>query len=97
MSRPISVRVVKPWLRPLDRFLTGGAEAISLWRTVYMLVDRPLSESGYKHEVDGHLLNPHQWAGHPRAFPFMYLWEQIRHGYQHSKYEIEARQIAGES
>ena len=100
MKQPIEVYYHTFW-SPLLRRLLRGMQAISLWRTVLMLYppnvpSGRLSEQGRKHEIDGHLLNPEQWAGHPYAFPVLYLWEQVTVGYERNRYEEQARRIAGE-
>lgn len=100
MARPIEV-VYHTFWSPFLRRLLPGMQAISIWRTVLMLyppyVARGhLSSTGRTHEIDGHINNPDQWAGHPYAFPFMYLAAQLRYGYDANPYEEQARAIAGE-
>ena len=100
MRQPVEVFYHTFW-SPFFRRLLPGMCAISLWRWVIMLYlpDDPrgrLSLSGKIHELQGHILNPEQWAGRPYTFPFLYLWAQIRHGYDANPYEEQARIIAGE-
>lgn len=89
-------------LSPILHWLLGPqVVCISLW-TKAILLYPPSSPLGRvhpqlkRHEFDGHILNPDQWAGHPFTFPFLYLWEQLWHGYDRNKYEQAARRIAGE-
>ena len=100
MRQPVEVFYHTFWSAFFRRFLPG-MRAISLWRWCILFYPPGdprgrLSMSGKVHEVKGHIENPDQWAGHPYAFPFMYLWEQVRHGYAANKYEEQARRIAGE-
>ena len=100
MAQPVSTRF-SGWFRRVMNVIVPTMEAISLWRTVWILridngVIRVLTEQGERHEVAGHILNKKQWAGHPYAFPFMYAWEACRHSYAENCYEKQARVIAGE-
>lgn len=101
MTFPVVVAYHQSWSPLLRLFLAGRMRAISLWRTCWLLYPpgdprATMGPTGRKHEIEGHILNPDQWAGHPYAFPFMYLWELARVGYDRNKYEEQARLIAGE-
>lgn len=100
MRQPVEVFYHTVWSAFFRHILPEGMRAISLWRWVILLYPPGdprghLGVIGRIHELSGHILNHDQWAGHPYAFPFMYLWES-RKGYAANKYEEQARRIAGE-
>lgn len=99
MRQPVEVFYHTFWSAFFRRILPG-MRAISLWRWVILFYPPGdprgrMSATGRRHELEGHIRNPDQWAGHPYAFPFLYLWES-RKGYAANKYEEQARAIAGE-
>jgi len=101
MRKPVTVKYNAVFAKFLRFILPPQMIAISLWRTCWLLwsplIPRgQLSPKTWDHEINGHILNKNQWAGRPYIFPFLYLWEQMRVGYDKNKYEQEARQIAGE-
>ena len=59
---------------------------ITLWRTVFLASDAPLSAELLLHE-----LRHVQQFGASRAFPLRYLWESVRRGYGDNRYEQDAR------
>jgi len=65
------------------------AEAVTLWRTVFLSPTTPLSAALLLHE----LRHVHQFLEH-RAFPVSYLWQSIRHGYSRNAYEVDARRYS---
>lgn len=101
MRRVPAVRYNRVVARVLRAVLPARMRCLSLWRTAWMLyppTDRrgTLSYRGRIHEVNGHILNPSQWAGYPYTFPVRYLWRLWRYGYDQHPDEQQARQIAGE-
>jgi hypothetical protein len=68
---------------------TSTAEAITLWRTIFVAPDAALSPALLLHE----LRHVHQFLER-RTFPFSYLWQSIRHGYSRNAYEADARRYA---
>jgi hypothetical protein len=59
---------------------------ITLWRTVFLAPDAPLSADLLLHE-----LRHVQQFGASRAFPLRYLWESVRRGYGGNRFEQDAR------
>jgi hypothetical protein len=68
---------------------TSTAEAITLWRTVFVAPTTSLDASLLLHE----LRHVHQFLAH-RAFPVSYLWQSIRYGYTRNAYEVDARRYS---
>lgn len=68
---------------------TRSAAAITLWRTVYIAPDTPLSAELLLHE----LRHVHQFLER-RTFPLRYLWQSIRYGYSRNAYEVDARRYS---
>jgi len=66
-----------------------GVSAITLWRVVFLAPDAPWHPELLLHE----LRHVHQF-GERLAFPVLYLWESIRRGYFHNRYEVDAREYA---
>lgn len=109
MAKPVGVRYNASFARVLRLLLPERMRAISLWRTCWLLhhpqtIKGKLSETGRRHEIEGHIENRNQWAGYPVSFPFRYAWEMVhcgvkygwRRAYDKNRYEQEARAIAGE-
>ena len=63
--------------------------AVTLWGTVWLSEDAPLSDELLLHE----LRHVHQFQS-GIAFPFQYLWEFLRHGYEANRFEVDARAYA---
>lgn len=68
---------------------TGSVAAITLWRTVFLAPNTPLSPSLLLHE----LRHVHQFLER-RTFPFRYLWQSLRCGYSRNAYEVDARRYS---
>jgi hypothetical protein len=68
---------------------TSTAEAITLWRTVFVAPTTSLDAALLLHE----LRHVHQFLAH-RAFPVSYLWQSIRYGYTRNAYEVDARRYS---
>jgi hypothetical protein len=68
---------------------TSTAEAITLWRTVFVALTTVLDAELLLHE----LRHVHQFLEH-RAFPVSYLWQSIRYGYTRNAYEVDARRYS---
>lgn len=67
------------------------AAAITLWRTVFLAPDVAPTVELLLHE----LRHVHQFQERA-TFPVMYLWESLRRGYHHNRFEAEARAYAAE-
>lgn len=67
----------------------SSAEAITLWRTVFLSPSARISAELLLHE----LRHVHQFS-EQKIFPLSYLWQSIRHGYSHNAYEIDARRYS---
>jgi hypothetical protein len=65
--------------------------AITLWRTVFVGRDVPLDAELLLHE----LRHVHQFQANP-AFPLLYVWESLLHGYQRNRFEADARAYAAQ-
>ena len=63
--------------------------AITLWRTVFLSPRVRLDAELLLHE----LRHVHQFQANP-AFPLLYVWESLRHGYQRNRFEADARAYA---
>jgi hypothetical protein len=68
---------------------TSTAEAITLWRTVFVAPTTVLDAELLLHE----LRHVHQFL-EQRAFPVSYLWQSIRYGYTRNAYEVDARRYS---
>ena len=62
---------------------------ITLWRTVFLGDDAPVSAELLLHE----LRHVQQFQA-SRAFPLRYLWESVRRGYFRNRYELDAQAFA---
>ena len=60
--------------------------AITLWRTVFLAPDVPITAELLLHE----LRHVHQFEA-SRAFPAMYVLESLRRGYSRNRFETDAR------
>ena len=63
--------------------------AITLWRTVFVAPGTPLSAPLLLHE-----LRHVQHFGSSVLFPVRYVWESLRRGYAHNRYERDADAFA---
>ena len=70
---------------------TATVDGITLWGTVWLGRSTRASGELLLHE----LRHVHQFHS-VRAFPLRYAWESLRHGYHHNRFEIDARQFAGQ-
>lgn len=68
---------------------TGSAAAITLWGTVFVSHNTPLTAELLLHE----LRHVHQFLER-RTFPLSYLWQSLRYGYSRNAYEADARRYA---
>jgi hypothetical protein len=78
------------WVPRLGGWLTGStrpAAAVALGRTIIVHPDADLTPRLLRHE----LAHVRQWRRRPFAFPLLYAWQHLRHGYRRNPYEIEAR------
>ena len=66
-----------------------SADAITLWRTIFLSHRTALTPELLLHE----LRHVHQFL-ESRAFPLSYLWQSIRYGYSRNAYEADARRYA---
>jgi hypothetical protein len=67
----------------------SAVAAITLWRTVFLAPHARLDAELLLHE----LRHVHQFEA-SAAFPLLYLWESLFHGYHHNRFEAEARAYA---
>ena len=67
----------------------SSADAITLWRTIFLSPRTALTPELLLHE----LRHVHQFL-ESRAFPFSYLWQSIRYGYSRNAYEADACRYA---
>ena len=70
---------------------TSTVAGIALWRTIWLGKNVYPTAELLLHE----LRHVHQFES-VRAFPLRYLWESLRHGYHHNRFEVDARQFAHE-
>ena len=63
--------------------------AITLWRTVFLAPHARLDAELLLHE----LRHVHQFEA-SAAFPLLYLWESLFHGYRRNRFEADARAYA---
>jgi hypothetical protein len=66
-----------------------GVAAVTLWRVVFLARGVTPSPALLLHELR-HVEQFEESA----AFPFAYLWEQLRRGYEHNRFEVDARRYA---
>ncbi|MBC7790064.1 MAG: DUF4157 domain-containing protein [Anaerolineae bacterium] len=63
--------------------------AITLWNTVFLAPDTHATAELLLHELQ----HVYQFQA-SRAFPFLYLWESLRRGYSHNRFEVDANAFA---
>lgn len=66
-----------------------AVSAITLWRTIWLDTECAPSEELLLHEIR-HVAQFEASA----AFPLLYLWESLRHGYVRNRFEVDARAYA---
>lgn len=79
------------WIPALGGRLSGmrrAAAAVTLGRTIVVHPAAPLTTRLLRHE----LAHVRQWQRHPVAFPLLYVWNHLRHGYRDNPFEVEARE-----
>jgi hypothetical protein len=69
----------------------ASVAAITLWRTVFLGPHARLDPELLLHE----LRHVHQFQASP-AFPLLYVWESLLHGYQRNRFETDARTYAAQ-
>ena len=62
---------------------------ITLWRTIWLAPEAPPAAELLLHE----LRHVQQFQAHA-TFPLRYLWESVRRGYRHNRFEVDARAYA---
>ena len=67
----------------------SSVAGITLWRTIWLGRTASPSADLLLHE----LRHVHQFEAVP-AFPLRYVWETLRRGYYHNRFEVDARQFA---
>jgi hypothetical protein len=67
----------------------SSVSAITLWRTVFFGSHASLNAKLLLHEFR----HAEQFLER-RSFPLRYIWESLRRGYHHNRYEIDARAYA---
>jgi hypothetical protein len=65
----------------------GPAAAVTLGHTIVLHPDARVTARLLRHE----LAHVRQWADRPLAFPLLYAWNHLRHGYRNNPYEVAAR------
>ncbi len=63
--------------------------AITLWNVIWLAPGVPCAAELLLHE----LRHVHQFQASV-AFPLKYVWESVRRGYLHNRYEVDARDYA---
>ena len=66
-----------------------AVSAITLWHTIWLDTESPASEELLLHEIR-HVTQFEASV----AFPLLYLWESLRHGYFRNRFEADARAYA---
>jgi hypothetical protein len=67
----------------------SSVSGVTLWSTVWLGSRAPLDPELLLHE----LRHVAQFQSVP-AFPFRYLWESVRRGYERNRFEADARAYA---
>jgi hypothetical protein len=67
----------------------SSVAAITLWRTVFLDPRARIGPELLLHEFR----HVHQFQANP-AFPLLYVWETLLHGYQRNRFEADARAYA---
>jgi hypothetical protein len=69
----------------------ASVAAVTWWRTVFLGWHVPLDPELLLHE----LRHVHQFQANP-AFPLLYVWETLLHGYRRNRFETDARAYAAQ-
>jgi hypothetical protein len=69
----------------------SSVAAVTLWRTVFLGRHATLDPQLLLHEFR----HVHQFEANV-AFPLLYVWETLLHGYQRNKFEADARAYAAQ-
>lgn len=69
----------------------ASVAGITLWRTVFLGPQARLEPELLLHE----LRHVHQFQANA-AFPLLYVWESLLHGYQRNRFEADARAYAAQ-
>jgi hypothetical protein len=80
-----------PWIAGVLSRMGGPAAAVALRRTIVLGPGVRLTRALLEHE----LTHVRQWREVP-LFPVRYALANLRYGYQHNPYEVEARAVAAE-
>jgi hypothetical protein len=67
----------------------SSAAAITLWKTVFIARDTPITAALLLHEF----CHVNQFL-RSRTFPVSYLWQSLRYGYHRNVYEVDANRYA---
>lgn len=67
----------------------ASVSAITLWNTIWLGRNTPADAELLLHE-SRHVAQ----FGASLAFPLLYLWESLHHGYWNNRYEVDAREYA---
>ncbi|HUQ99070.1 MAG TPA: hypothetical protein VM166_06410 [Gemmatimonadaceae bacterium] len=67
----------------------SSAAAITLWETVFIARDTPITAALLLHEF----CHVNQFL-RSRTFPVSYLWQSLRYGYHRNAYEVDANRYA---
>jgi hypothetical protein len=67
----------------------SSAAAITLWQTVFIARDTPITAAHLLHEF----CHVNQFL-RSRTFPVSYLWQSLRYGYHRNAYEVDANRYA---
>ena len=68
-----------------------SAAAITLWQTVFIARDTPITAALLLHEFR----HVNQFL-RSRTFPVSYLWQSLRYGYHRNAYEVDANRYAAD-
>ena len=68
-----------------------SAAAITLWETVFIARDTPITAALLLHEF----CHVNQFL-RSRTFPVSYLWQSLRYGYHRNAYEVDANRYTAE-
>jgi hypothetical protein len=69
----------------------SSAAAITLWQTVFLADDTPVTAALLLHEF----CHVNQFL-RSRTFPVSYLWQSLRYGYHRNAYEVDADRYAAD-
>lgn len=88
---PSDVAIVRGhWLCALAGRIHGGGRpmgAVTVGSTIIVHRDAKLTPRLLRHELE----HVRQWRERPLSFPFLYVWNHLRFGYDRNPFEVEAR------